>query len=38
MESVPADEAFVEEFELLEVFVDLANQLDTGLLIQSEPR
>jgi hypothetical protein len=38
MESVPADDAFVEEFEILEVFVELANQLDTGLLIQSEPK
>lgn len=38
MESIPADEAFVEEFELLEVFVELANQLDTGLLIRSEPK
>lgn len=38
MESVPADEAFVEELELLEVFVDVANQLDTGILIRSEPK
>ncbi len=38
MESMPADRAFVEEFELLEVFVELANQLDTGLLIRSEPQ
>ena len=36
-ESVSAEEAFIEEIELLEVFVELANQLDTGLLIRSEP-
>lgn len=36
-ESVSADVAFVEELELLDVFVSLANQLDTGLLIRSEP-
>ena len=36
-ESLSAEEAFIEEIELLEVFVELANQLDTGLLIRSEP-
>lgn len=36
-ESVSAEVAFTEEFELLDVFVDLANQFDTGLLIRSEP-
>lgn len=38
MESLAADVAFTDEFELLEVFVDLANQLDTGLLIRAEPK
>jgi hypothetical protein len=36
-ESLSADQAFIEELELLDVFVELANQLDTGLLIRSEP-
>ena len=36
-ESISADRAFEEEIELLEVFVELANQLDTGILIRSEP-
>ena len=36
-ESLSAEQAFAEELELLDVFVDLANQLDTGLLIRSEP-
>ena len=36
-ESLPADRALIEELELLDVFVELANQFDTGLLIQSEP-
>ena len=31
------DDKFEEEIELLEVFVELANQLDTGILIRSEP-
>lgn len=36
-ESISAEAAFIEEIELLEVFVELANQFDTGLLIRSEP-
>lgn len=38
MESIPADRAFVEEFEMLEIFVEVANQFDTGILIRSEPK